>query len=65
MKVNIPYRGTDGPLHLMVDSTGIKVEGKGNLPIRPARNLLALPEFVRIRTYKLPDKTSHTFSVSQ
>lgn len=29
MKVNIPYRGSDGPLHLLVDSTGIKVEGEG------------------------------------
>jgi hypothetical protein len=26
-KVNIPYRGSDGPLHLLIDSTGIKVEG--------------------------------------
>jgi hypothetical protein len=25
--VNIPYRGSDGPLHLLVDSTGIKAEG--------------------------------------
>jgi hypothetical protein len=29
LKVNIPYRGADGPLHLLVDSTGIKVEGEG------------------------------------
>ncbi len=29
MKVNIPYRGSDGRLHLLVDSTGIKVEGEG------------------------------------
>ena len=29
LKVNIPYRGSDGPLHLLVDSTGIKVEGEG------------------------------------
>jgi hypothetical protein len=28
LKVNIPYRGSDGPLHLLVDSTGIKVEGE-------------------------------------
>ncbi len=27
--VNIPYRGSKGPLHLLVDSTGIKVEGEG------------------------------------
>jgi len=29
LKVNIPYCGSDGPLHLLVDSTGIKVEGEG------------------------------------
>ena len=29
LKVNIPYRGSDGQLHLLVDSTGIKVEGEG------------------------------------
>ena len=29
LKVSIPYRGADGPLHLLVDSTGIKVEGEG------------------------------------
>lgn len=29
LKVNIPYLGSDGPLHLLVDSTGIKIEGEG------------------------------------
>ena len=29
LKVKIPYRGSDGPLRLLVDSTGIKVEGEG------------------------------------
>jgi hypothetical protein len=29
LKVNIPCRGSDGPLHLLIDSTGIKVEGEG------------------------------------
>lgn len=29
MKVSIPFRGSDGPLHLLVDSTGIEVEGEG------------------------------------
>ena len=24
LKVNIPYRGSDGPLHLLVDSTGVR-----------------------------------------
>lgn len=27
--MNIPYRGSKGPLHLLIDSTGIKVEGDG------------------------------------
>ena len=27
--VNIPYRGSQGPLHLLIDSTGIKAEGEG------------------------------------
>ncbi len=29
LAVNILYRGLQGPLHLLVDSTGIKVEGEG------------------------------------
>ena len=29
LKVNIPYRGSPGPLHLLINSTGIKVEGEG------------------------------------
>ena len=29
LKVNISYRGADGPLHLLLDSTGAKVEGEG------------------------------------
>ena len=27
--MNIPHRGARGPLHLLIDSTGIKVEGEG------------------------------------
>ena len=27
--VNIPYRGSQGPLHLLIDSTGIKAKGIG------------------------------------
>jgi len=30
LHVNIPYRGSQGPLHLLIDSTGIKVEGEGD-----------------------------------
>ncbi len=29
LAVDIPYRGSGGPLHLLIDSTGIKVEGEG------------------------------------
>ena len=29
LAVAIPYRGSKGPLHLLIDSTGIKVEGEG------------------------------------
>jgi hypothetical protein len=29
LKVKIPFRGSAGPLHLLIDSTGIKVEGEG------------------------------------
>jgi len=34
LNVNIPYRGSEGPLHLLVDSTGIKVEGEGEWTAR-------------------------------
>ena len=29
LDVTTPYRGSQGPLHLLIDSTGIKVEGEG------------------------------------
>ncbi len=29
LAVNIPYRGSKGSLHLLIDSTGIKAEGEG------------------------------------
>ena len=29
LAVQLPYRGSGGPLHLLVDSTGIKVRGEG------------------------------------
>ncbi len=29
LEVTIPIRGSQGPLHLLIDSTGIKVEGEG------------------------------------
>jgi hypothetical protein len=34
LKVNIPYRGWDGPLHLLVDSAGIKVKAEGQWDVR-------------------------------
>jgi hypothetical protein len=37
LAVNIPYRGSKGPLHLLVDSTGIKVEGEASgMPVSMA-----------------------------
>ncbi len=33
LKVQIPYRAASGPLHLLVDSTGIKFSGEGEWPI--------------------------------
>ena len=29
LNVSLPYRGSTGPLNLLIDSTGIKAEGKG------------------------------------
>ena len=29
LAVNVPYRGSKEPLHLLIDSTGIKIEGEG------------------------------------
>lgn len=34
LKVNIPHCGSQGPLHLLVDCTGIKVEGEGEWNVR-------------------------------
>jgi hypothetical protein len=34
LAVSIPYQGWKGPLHLLVDSTGIKVEGEGEWNVR-------------------------------
>ena len=34
LKVNIPYRGSQGPLPLLIDSTGIKIEGDGEWNVR-------------------------------
>jgi len=37
LKVNIPFRGSQVPLHLLIDSTGIKVEGEGEWNARKHR----------------------------
>jgi len=36
LPVNIPYRVSKGPLHLLIDSTDIKVEGEGPLSVMRA-----------------------------
>jgi hypothetical protein len=39
--VAIPYKGSTGPLHLQMDSTGIKAEGEGDeMPKAPSQVLL-------------------------
>ena len=37
LNVSLPYRGGTGPLNLLIDSTGIKSEGEGELGLRPFR----------------------------
>ena len=37
LKVNIPCRGSQGPPHLLIDSTGIRVEGEGEWNARKHR----------------------------
>ena len=41
LKVNIPYRGSQGPFHLLIDSTGIKVEGEGARNARKCHEVMA------------------------
>ena len=36
LSVSLPYRGSEGPLHLLIDSTGIKAEGEGLLSVMQA-----------------------------
>ena len=38
LRVNIPDRGSQGPLHLLIDSAGIKVEGEGEWNARKHGN---------------------------
>ena len=42
LNVSLPYRGSKGPLNLLIDSTGIKAEGEGEWNARkhPYRALL-------------------------
>ena len=34
LNVSLPYRGSKGPLNLLIDSTGIKAEGEGEWNVR-------------------------------
>ena len=36
LAVNIPYRGSQGPLHLLIDGTGIETEGEGEWQVSVA-----------------------------
>ena len=56
LAVNIPYRGSPGPLHLLIDSTAIKVEGEGEWHARkrPSRtDRHVVPGNRRLRTTRL------------
>lgn len=50
--VDIPYRGSNGPLHLLIHSTGIKVEGEGEWHARKhgARNTGSGASFILLST---------------
>lgn len=50
LAVDIPYRGSLGPLHLFIDSTGIKVEGEGEWSLRPFRAEL-IPRIISGRPF--------------
>jgi len=41
LNVSLPYRGSTGPLNLLIDSTGIKAEGEGEWNARkhPSRDI--------------------------
>ena len=41
LKVNIPYRGSQGRLHLLSDSAGINVEGEGEWNTRKCHDAIA------------------------
>lgn len=58
--VNVPYRGSQGPLHLLIDSTGIKAEGEGEWHARkhggPKRRLWRKLQLGMAAGRGLPDR---------
>ena len=56
LKINIPYRGSDGPLHLLIDSTGIKIEGECTQARWHQTSCLAQDP------YPLPDRRMRAFA---
>lgn len=52
LTVDIPYRSSDGPLHLLIDSTGIKVEGEGEWH-RRKRHIAVDEGFLEIRAVEM------------
>lgn len=47
--MNIPYRGSQAPLHFLVDSTGIKVEDEGEWHVRKHGGPVILPKIKGMR----------------
>ena len=60
LKVNIPYRGSQGPLQLLIDSTGIKGEGEGGMECAQAWRV----QTARLAQdpYPLPDRRMRAFA---
>lgn len=52
LTVDIPYRSSDGPLHLLIDSTGIKAEGEGEWH-RRKRHIAVDEGFLEIRAVEM------------
>ena len=68
LNVAIPYRGGKGPLHLLIDATGIKAEGEGEWNARKhggskKRRQLFAPWLSLVGV--VSDRASHTAAVAQ
>ena len=64
LAVNIPYRGSKGPLHLLIDSTGIKVEGEG-ISLSGERGTPAIGSFVQQSQFRSPSRWNPDRTISE